>query len=120
MTLLTSLTAGGFDAFEEAQRTGLSRKSHGIHPRGSAWDVVKKRATAAEARARKIFMGGGWACLSRYRRGSEIPRYLLAHMRAGWPSSPSLGVTASPRRRRPGTSHPARHPHRCEEREQLA
>ena len=75
MTLFTSLTAGGFDvSAEREQRTGMSRKWHGIHPRGSAWDVVKKRATAVEARTRKSFMSG---VLPLYRRGFEIPRYLL-------------------------------------------
>jgi hypothetical protein len=41
----------------------MSRKWHGTHPRGSAWEVPRNRATAAATSTRKIFMGGCGRCL---------------------------------------------------------
>src|SRR3954447_14189878 len=74
MTLSTSFAAGEFDAsVERAQRTGLNRKWHGIHPRGSAWEVPTKRATAAAARTRKSFMGGVVSLVSARIRDPSIP-----------------------------------------------
>jgi hypothetical protein len=74
MTLFTSFTAGGFDvSAEREQRTGMSRKWHGIHPRGSAWEVPTKRATAAAARTRKSFMSGVLPLVSARIRVPSIP-----------------------------------------------
>jgi hypothetical protein len=74
MTPFTSFTAGGLDAsVERAQRTGLNRKWHGIHPRGSAWEVPTKRATAAAARTKESFMSGVLPLVSARIRDPSIP-----------------------------------------------
>jgi hypothetical protein len=55
----------------------MSRKWHGTHPRGSAWEVPRNRATAAATSTRKIFMGGCEGCLLRI---GEDPRSLDASL----------------------------------------